>query len=158
VTTSGVDYALWITLRLLIPLAAAVSMLTQRWGRDNVVYFLTVPFFLPFVNIFLSWRQRPQCDVLEVFPPFRRACTWWHLMDVLSLFLLSVFEAATAVIAEIKAVSMIGPVLGTLYVGYSVLSFIARRNLLHARDMVRVYLEVSRPFSADWQPHESAPS
>lgn len=156
--SNGLDEALWITLRLLVPLAAAVSMLTLRWGRDNIVYFLTVPFFLPFINIFLSWRQRPQGEVLEEFAPFRRACTWWHITDVISLFLLSVFEAATAIIAEEKAANMISPVLGSLFAVYALLSFIARRNLLRAREIVRVYHEVSNPFSPDWEPAKRAAS
>jgi hypothetical protein len=90
----------WVLTRLVLPLLAAGCMLYGRWGKDNVVYILTLPIFFLLLRMFMSSQEWPNCSPLDEFRPFRRAIIWWHTLEVLALVLLMAFEIGIAAAAS----------------------------------------------------------
>ncbi len=127
-------HAAWFVDRFVLPLGAAAWLLWARWGCLNLPYVIAVLLIL-LLRMFLSWQERPDCPVLENYPPYRRALGWWHNCDVLGLVFLMVFEAATAVAAQGKDLPAIPTLFLTLFFPYSLLIVTARVHLLRARTM-----------------------
>jgi hypothetical protein len=118
--------AMWITARIFVPLAAVVFMVEHRWGDENAVYAITVPFFLLVVNMYLSWQMRPAADPAGTSHAVARDFWWWHTTDILALLCLGICEAAAAVIAEVRANAAILFLLFPTFGVYMLLSWSAR--------------------------------
>jgi hypothetical protein len=118
--------AVWITARIFIPLAAVVFMVEHRWGEENVLYAITVPFLLLVINMYVSWQLRPTANPPGTSRAVARDFWWWHTTDILALLCLGICEAAAAVIAEEKANAAVVFVIVPTFGVYMLLSWSAR--------------------------------
>jgi hypothetical protein len=126
----------WLADRFCLPLGIAMWMLYDGWGQANIAYALVVPVFLLFLRMYLSYRERPVCSVLEPYKPFQRTINRWHNCEVVGLFLLMWFEAVIAIAAEARSMRGALIAFGLLFVPYALLIGFARTKLLTARAMV----------------------
>jgi hypothetical protein len=126
----------WVLNRFALPLLVGLWMVSQRWGESNIAYILTVPVFLLFFHMYASYQERPQSPELERYRAFRSLLGRWNVWEVLALFLLLWVEVFVAAGAESRAVAVVVGAAMALVGPYTLLVWLARRNLLRARRLV----------------------
>jgi hypothetical protein len=127
---------------MVLPLAAAVWVLTARWGEDNFAFILIVPVFLLFWKMFTTSQERPLCPELADHKPFNGAIQRWHIYEVLGLVFLMCFEGLTAALAQNRNEADLPVVTLLTFVPYAVLAWRARCNLMHANSLVAQLTEM----------------
>jgi predicted Co/Zn/Cd cation transporter (cation efflux family) len=98
-TSRRISTLSWFLIRIVLPWASAMDMLTRGWGKEHVVYALMVSFLVVF-HLYVSSGDRP--SVPRALQPrgFRALVGFWHLLDGLALLTLFFFEFVTAMVAE----------------------------------------------------------